>query len=61
MATTAFDPKAFHDGLVEHGLIVPVGVQGAFGRNGVFEDVLERLNQLITRTGTISPCETRPS
>src|SRR5262245_15233527 len=51
MATTAYEPKAFHDALVEAGLIIPVGVLGAFGRNQVFEDVLERLNQLITRTG----------
>jgi len=49
MATTAFDPKAFHDGLVAHGLIIPVGSLGAFGRNAVFEDVLERLNLVITR------------
>jgi len=43
-----FDPKAFHDDLVRHGLIVDVGVQGAFGRGAVFEDVLERMNQAIT-------------
>ena len=57
MATTAYDPKAFHDGLVAHGLIIPVGVLGAFGRNAVFEDVLERLNQLITRTGVADGAE----
>jgi seryl-tRNA synthetase len=43
-----FDPKAFHDDLVRHGLIVPVGVAGAFGRGAVFEDVLERMNLAIT-------------
>jgi seryl-tRNA synthetase len=43
------DPRHFYDGLVAHGLIVPVGVQGAFGRGAVFEDVLERLNAAITR------------
>jgi seryl-tRNA synthetase len=48
MTATALDPQAFHDGLVSHGLIIPVGVQGAFGRGAVFEDVLERLNRLIT-------------
>ena len=31
------------------GLIIPVGVQGAFGRGAVFEDVLERFNGLVTR------------
>jgi len=45
----SYDLQSFYDGLVEHGLIVPVRVQGAFGRGAVFEDVLERLNQAITR------------
>jgi len=48
MAVTDYDPKRFYDGLVKHGLIVPVGVQGAFGRGAVFEDVLERFNGLVT-------------
>ena len=39
--------ESFYDGLVEHGLIVPVRVQGAFGRGAVFEDVLERFNALV--------------
>ena len=32
-----------------HGLIVPAGVPGAFGRGAVFEDVLERFNALVSR------------
>ncbi|MCA9619942.1 MAG: amino acid--[acyl-carrier-protein] ligase [Myxococcales bacterium] len=44
----AYDLQGFYDGLVEHGLIVPVRVQGAFGRGAVFEDVLERLNAAIS-------------
>jgi len=44
-----YDLKTFYDGLVSHGLIVPVRVQGAFGRGAVFEDVLESVNRLITR------------
>lgn len=44
-----YDPKAFYDGLVRHGLIVPVGVPGAFGRGAVFEDVLERFNALVSQ------------
>lgn len=44
-----YDRDQFHAGLVEHGLIVPVGVQGAFGRGAVFEDVLERFNGLVSR------------
>jgi hypothetical protein len=35
-----YDVQGFYDGLVKHGLIVPVRVQGAFGRGAVFEDVL---------------------
>lgn len=44
-----FDSAGFYDGLVKHGLIIPVGVPGAFGRGAVFEDVLERFNALVTR------------
>ena len=43
-----YDVQSFYDGLVEHGLIVPVAVQGAFGRGAAFEDVLERFNGLAT-------------
>jgi len=43
-----YDIESFYRGLVEHGLIVPVRVQGAFGRGAVFEDVLERFNRLVT-------------
>src|SRR4029450_5298288 len=44
-----YDLATFYEGLVAHGLIIPVRVQGAFGRGAVFEDVLERVNGLITR------------
>jgi seryl-tRNA synthetase len=44
-----YDRDAFYDGLVKHRLIIPVGVQGAFGRGAVFEDVLERFNGLVTQ------------
>jgi seryl-tRNA synthetase len=44
-----YDVAQFYQGLVKHRLIVPVGVQGAFGRGPVFEDVLGRFNDLITR------------
>jgi seryl-tRNA synthetase len=49
MPATEYDPIKFHEGLVKAGLIVPVGVQGAFGRNHVFEDVLDRFNACVTR------------
>ena len=44
-----YDSQKFYDGLVRHGLIVPVGVPGAFGRGAVFEDVLERFNTLVSQ------------
>ena len=47
--TVEYDIDNFYAGLVKHGLIVPVGVQGAFGRGSVFEDVLERFNALVTQ------------
>lgn len=43
-----YDVESFYQGLVAHGLIVPVGVPGAFGRGAVFEDVLERFNRLVS-------------
>lgn len=35
-------------GLQEAGLLIPCGVPGVYGHNRVFEDVLERFDQLIT-------------
>lgn len=49
MSEQDYDSKSFYDGLVSHGLIAPAGVQGAFGRSDVFEDVLDRVDLLITR------------
>jgi seryl-tRNA synthetase len=50
MDTRTYDIDAFHEGLVEHGLILPTGVQGAWGRGPVFEDILRAFNDLVTRT-----------
>jgi seryl-tRNA synthetase len=44
-----YDAQDFYDGLVQHKLIVPVGVPGAFGRGAVFEDVLERFNAMVSK------------
>ena len=49
MSATDYDALKFHEGLVKAGLIIPVGVQGAFGRNLVFESVLEGFNNAVTR------------
>jgi seryl-tRNA synthetase len=40
---------SFYEGLVESGLIIPVGVPGIFGRGPVFEDVLARFDGYVTR------------
>ena len=44
-----YDPKAFYDGLVAHGLIVPTTVLGTFGRGAKFEEVVTRFNDLVNR------------
>lgn len=51
MTRDPYDARAFHDAMVAAGLIVPVGVAGAFGRGAVFEDVLEAFNGLVSRAG----------
>jgi len=48
--TDPYDPQAFHQQLVAHGLILPSPVKGGYGRGPVFEDVLERLDALVLRT-----------
>lgn len=45
-----YDPQAFYDGLVTHGLILPTGVKGGYGRGPVFEDILTRFDNLVTRS-----------
>ena len=47
--TATYNAEDFYAGLVKHRLIIPVGVQGAFGRGAVFEDVLERFNGLVSK------------
>ncbi len=49
MSATDYEALKFHDGLVKAGLIIPVGVQGVFGRNHVFESVLEGFNTAVSR------------
>ena len=41
----------FRDSLFAKGLLFDMGVDGLYGRSGVFEDVIERLTSLIARTG----------
>src|SRR5678816_2900227 len=44
-----YSAKELYDGLVESGLIIPVGVPGIFGRNAVFEDVLRSFDAYVSR------------
>jgi seryl-tRNA synthetase len=52
-----YDIQSFYDGLVSHGLIIPTGVQGAFGRGAVFEDVLSRFDRLVSDTANADGAE----
>lgn len=53
MTTTDVKDKqaAYRDELVKQGLLIPTGVDGLYGRSGVFEDVIERFDALITVWG----------
>ncbi|HWH85061.1 MAG TPA: amino acid--[acyl-carrier-protein] ligase [Burkholderiaceae bacterium] len=44
------ESQAFHDELVAHGLIIPTGVPGGYGRGAMFEDILARFDRLVMRT-----------
>lgn len=49
MSADPYDPSAFHDALVAHGLIIPTGVAGGWGRGPVFEDILNRFDAKVMR------------
>lgn len=51
MTTAADEADDFRDALIRHGLLIPMGVDGLYGRSGVFEDVVERFNALVTAAG----------
>ena len=48
--TAVYDIDNFHRGLVQHGLIIPGEVKGAYGRGTVFEDILRRFDDFVMRT-----------
>jgi seryl-tRNA synthetase len=47
--SAAYDIDNFYQGLVEHGLILPSPVKGAYGRGAVFEDILNHFDALVRR------------
>ena len=51
-ARSTTDPyAAYMNELVREGLLIPSGVPGVMGRSGLFEDVLLRFDQFVTRMG----------
>ncbi|MBL0730326.1 amino acid--[acyl-carrier-protein] ligase [Piscinibacter sp. HJYY11] len=44
-----YDIDNFYQGLVAHGLILPTGVRGGYGRGPVFEKILRGFNELVSR------------
>jgi seryl-tRNA synthetase len=49
MAANTRDGQDLQAELVAHGLIIPGGVPGVFGRSAVFEDVVQRFDALVSR------------
>jgi seryl-tRNA synthetase len=47
MSATELNAASFYDGLVKHGLILPTGVAGTFGRGSVFEHVVDAFNAAV--------------
>ena len=45
----SYDTETFYADLVKHGLIIPTGVKGGYGRGAVFEDILRRFDNLVGR------------
>jgi seryl-tRNA synthetase len=43
--------QKYQDELVAVGLLIPLGVPGLYGRSGVFEGIIERFEQVVSRVG----------
>jgi seryl-tRNA synthetase len=52
-----YDVQTFHDDLVRAGHIIPVGVDGVFGRGPIFESILEGFNALVSRVALADKAE----
>ncbi len=50
-ATLAEAYREYTDQLVAHGLLIPQGVRGLYGRSGVMEGVIESIEHLVSVTG----------
>jgi seryl-tRNA synthetase len=49
--------QTFLDGLIGKGLLIETGVDGLYGRSGIFEDVVSRFDSLISRFGASDHAE----
>jgi len=47
----------FLEQLIAAGHLIPMGVDGLYGKSGVFEDILDKLDRLITRYGADQKAE----
>lgn len=48
---------AFRDEILRHGLLMPTGVAGVYGRSQEFEDTVERIDRLVTAAGAEDEAE----
>lgn len=55
--STTYDIESFYNGLVEHGLIVPSGELGVFGRGSEFEEVLDAFDVQVKKLGAAERAE----
>lgn len=51
MDAKTFDAKTLLDNLFDNGILFPSGVDGLYGRSGVFEEVIERFEQVVLKLG----------
>lgn len=57
MSEAQHNENTFLDQLLQHGLLISSPTTGIYGRSGVFEDVVSRLEDAITATGRDSGTE----
>lgn len=54
---TVNEQAAFRDALIAEGLLIPLGVDGLLGKNGVFEGIVEAVDRYVTRLGGADKAE----
>jgi hypothetical protein len=57
MSDTLDASPTFLEQLIAAGHLIPMGVDGLYGKSGVFEDILDKLDRLITRYGADQKAE----